>query len=58
MKEFWCGAVIPNCQARFRGKDEPDILRQVAAHAAHDHGIAEVPREVVEQVRALIRDAG
>ena len=57
MKQFWCGAVIPNCSAKFSGKDEAEILRQVAEHAARDHGIQEVPASVVEQVRQHIRDA-
>ena len=55
MKEFACGDVIPGCSARFSGKSDDEILVAVAAHAAHDHGIAEVPAEVVAQVRSLIR---
>jgi predicted small metal-binding protein len=58
MKRFWCGAVIPNCNAKFEGESEQDILRQVAAHAARDHGLAEVPTSVVDRVRELITDAG
>ena len=58
MKQFWCGAVIPNCEARFVGKNDDEILAQVAEHAAHDHGISEVPATVVERVRELIREAG
>lgn len=58
MKSFWCGAVIPNCSAKFTGESEQDILRQVAAHAAKDHGIADVPASVVDRMRELIREAG
>lgn len=58
MKQFWCGAVIPNCEARFTGKSDDEILEQVASHAAHDHGLSEVPPAVVERVRELIREAG
>jgi len=58
MKQFWCGAVIPECSAKFSGDSEESILKQVAAHAAHDHGISEIPAKVVERVRELIRDAG
>lgn len=58
MKQFWCGAVIPNCEARFTGKSDDEILQQVAAHAAHDHGLSDVPPAVVERVRELIREAG
>jgi predicted small metal-binding protein len=56
MKEFSCGAVVPGCDMKFEGDTEGSILEQVAAHAAKDHGMSEVPPEVVEQVRANIHD--
>lgn len=56
MKKFSCGDVVPGCQARFEGDDEEAILKQVAIHARDDHGMAEVPAEVVDQVRAKIRE--
>ncbi len=56
MKEFSCGAVVPGCDMRFEGDTEGAILEQVAAHAAKDHGMTEVPPEVVEQVRANIHE--
>lgn len=56
MKKFSCGDVVPGCQARFEGDDEETILQQVAVHARHDHQMPDVPAEIVEQVRAKIRD--
>jgi predicted small metal-binding protein len=56
MKEFSCGSVVPACTARFTGATETDILTQVAAHAEADHGMTEVPAEVVAQVRANISE--
>lgn len=56
MKSFSCGAVVPNCTAKFTGDTEADILSQVAEHARADHGMSEVPGEVVEQVRRNIRE--
>lgn len=56
MKQFYCGAVIPGCKAKFTAQTDDDILRQVAQHAARDHGINEVPESVVTQVRASIRE--
>ncbi|MDO9445477.1 MAG: DUF1059 domain-containing protein [Dehalococcoidia bacterium] len=55
MKEFCCGDVIPGCTSHFSATSEDEILAAVAHHAARDHGIAEVPPEVVSQVRSLIR---
>ena len=56
MKEFACGDVVPGCGQVFRAPDESEILGQVASHARDDHGMPEVPDDVVAQVRANIRD--
>jgi predicted small metal-binding protein len=56
MKEFFCGDVVQGCTAKFEAPDENGILQAVAAHAAQDHGITQVPAELVDQVRALIRE--
>ncbi|MGV9478445.1 DUF1059 domain-containing protein [Gordonia aichiensis] len=56
MKEFWCGAVIPDCDARFLAASESELLDQVAAHAASEHGVSPVPPETVARVRELITD--
>jgi predicted small metal-binding protein len=57
MKQFYCGAVIPGCQAKFTAASENEILQQVAEHAKRDHGLKEVPPHVVAQVRSLIKDS-
>ena len=54
MKSFACGDVVPGCTQTFTGADDGAVLSQVAAHAAADHGLATVPPELVEQVRAAI----
>jgi predicted small metal-binding protein len=54
MKSFSCGSVVPGCTANFTAVDEDGILEQVARHAHQDHGLAEVPAELVAQVRANI----
>lgn len=57
MKEFFCGAVVPDCEARFEADSEAAILAQVALHAHDDHGMEHVPDDVLDAVRAHIRDA-
>jgi len=54
MKQFACGAVVPDCQAVFVAAEEDEILRQVAEHARRDHGMDEIPEHVVAAVRANI----
>jgi predicted small metal-binding protein len=54
MKRFACGDVVPGCHARFTAPDENGILAAVAAHAARDHGLSDVPAELVAKVRRAI----
>jgi predicted small metal-binding protein len=54
MKAFACGAVVPACTATFTAETEQEILASVAEHARKDHGMDEVPPEVVAQVRENI----
>jgi predicted small metal-binding protein len=56
MKEFRCGDLVPGCEAAFQGESEDDILRQVAIHARDEHGLDEVPPEVVDDIRAGISE--
>ena len=55
MKTFACGAVVPGCTATFTAETEEGILEQVARHAREDHGLDEVPEELVHQVLANLR---
>jgi predicted small metal-binding protein len=56
MKLFLCGELVPGCGAAFHGESENEILQQIAAHARDDHGMYEVPPEVVDTIRASIAD--
>jgi predicted small metal-binding protein len=55
MKTFACGAVVAGCTASFAAETEEGILEQVAQHARDEHGLPEVPEELVRQVLANIR---
>lgn len=57
MKHFACGDVVPGCDARFAYPTEDQILGAVAAHAREQHGLTELPDELVAQVRAHIAEA-
>jgi predicted small metal-binding protein len=56
MKEFRCAVLVPDCWATFEGETEDEILRQVTVHAREEHGMSDVPPEVVAQVRASISE--
>ena len=53
MKQFSCGDVVPGCGRVFVG-DQDGILADVGRHARDDHGLAEVPPELVDQVVACM----
>lgn len=56
MKRFRCGDVIPGCPAEFVGTEE-QILGELADHVLTEHGLPELPPEVVEAVRAKAEPA-
>lgn len=56
MKEFACGDVVPGCAKVLRAEDEDGLFEQIGRHASEDHGMTEVPGELLEQVRTRIRD--
>ncbi len=41
-----------SCQFEAKGETEDEILKQVAAHAAAEHGITQVTPELVDKARA------
>jgi predicted small metal-binding protein len=55
MKTFACGAVVPGCTASFSADTEDEVLAQVARHARDDHGMPQVPDELLQLVLANLR---
>jgi predicted small metal-binding protein len=53
-----CAKVDPSsgCQKILRGETEEQLLKKAAEHAK-EHGIREVTPEMMERVKANIRDA-
>ena len=56
MKSVNCRDVGVDCDFVARGETEDDVLRQCGEHARSAHGFADIPPELVDQVRAAIRD--
>jgi predicted small metal-binding protein len=48
--------VIPDCEFVVTAATEEEILKQVAVHAAHAHGVTEIPAKLAAEVKAAIRD--
>lgn len=54
-KHIACAAIVPDCPFTASAATEEELLKKVAVHAAHDHGITEVTPELAAKVKAAIR---
>ncbi|WP_432512478.1 DUF1059 domain-containing protein [Kineococcus sp. SYSU DK001] len=57
MKTFTCGDVVAGCREVFTAADSDGILAQVSGHARYDHGLPDVPADLVGQVLLAIRES-
>lgn len=53
-KYIACASLVPDCPFEATATSEEELLKKVAAHAAHDHGIADVTPELLAKVKAAI----
>ena len=51
-----CRDVGFDCDGVVKAETEEELLRQVAEHAAKDHGLTEVTDEIVAKVKSVIRE--
>ena len=54
-KYIACAEIVPDCPFTASAATEEELLKRVAAHAAHDHGITEVSPELAAKVKAAIK---
>ena len=50
-----CADIVPECPYTASASTEEDLMQKVAAHAAHEHGVAEISPELAAKVRAAIK---
>ena len=55
MKRIACGDVVPGCTWTASAASEEELVEKVVAHAAHDHGVAEVTPELAAKVKSAIK---
>ena len=51
-----CRDVGMDCDFETRAGTEEEIMKKAAAHAQSVHNMKDIPKEVLEKVRAAIRD--
>jgi predicted small metal-binding protein len=54
-KHIACGDVVDGCGFTAEAATEAELLDQVKAHAAKDHGVKEVTPELAARVAAAIK---
>jgi predicted small metal-binding protein len=47
---------MPECAFTITAATEAEVLEHVRMHAAHTHGVTEIPAELAAQVKAAIKD--
>ena len=55
-KVLRCSDVGMDCKFEARAETEEEILKKAVEHAQEVHNMKEIPKEVVEKVRAAIHD--
>ena len=55
-KVLRCQDVGLDCEGEIRAATEEEVMRQAAEHARTTHNMTEMSPEVVQKVRAAIRD--
>ena len=55
-KVLRCRDVGLDCTGELRGETEEEIMRQAAEHARSAHNIGDMPPDLVQKVRAAIRE--
>jgi len=54
-KRIACGDVVPGCTFTATAPTEEELLKQVAAHAAHEHGVTQITPELAAKVKGAIK---
>ncbi len=55
-KVISCRDLGVDCDFVVRGETEEELLEKCAVHANKDHGMKEIPQELVDRVREAIRE--
>ena len=56
MPKFRCKDVGMDCPWEAEAESVDKLMELIVEHAKHDHGMTEIPPEMVEKVKAAIKD--
>ena len=57
-KELRCADVIAGCNFVAQGKDDSEVMKNMAGHAKSVHKMAAISMDIEKKARAAIRHAG
>lgn len=55
-KQFACADVGVKCSWSAKAGNENELMKVVAEHAQKEHGMKEIPKDLVDKVKAAIKD--
>jgi predicted small metal-binding protein len=55
-KVLRCSDMGASCSWVGRAETEEELFKMAAKHAAESHGMKEIPKELLEKAKAVIRD--
>ena len=55
-KQLRCADLMPGCSFVAEGKDEEEVMKKAAEHAARNHSMSSIPPEVAAKAKSAIRD--
>lgn len=56
MKQLTCRDIGVDCDVKFVGETEEEIMAQAAAHASSEHNLPMIPANIDQRCRAAIKD--
>ena len=56
MRLFECGTLVPGCAWHTRAKDDAEVVRRAVEHMRDAHGETIVRENMVDNIKARIRD--
>lgn len=56
MKTFECGTLVPGCTWHTQAEDSAEVVRRAAEHLRSAHGEEQVRPNLVDEIKARIKD--
>lgn len=56
MRLFECGTLVPGCEWHTRADEDAEVVRRAVDHMRETHGETTIRENMVENIKARIRD--